>query len=246
MPKHSALSHRQQCMLREAIVTLRNRCIQHLRHGMTAKDLFEAFIREADKKPILTVMKICSVNVEHQAMPYSVSLKEIEANGVVVDVDATFELSLKGHGEFKFLFPKYLMEDAKLMQASPNFEETLRLMASIHFEWAQVYQVLSHLYEQCERVAQIQTICPAFGNLLAEVKETQEWGEKVKNMRPNHDVPRISYEARKLAPKLTRTVAKAMVIPLEDEKPEDEVQVRLLSSRTSTQKWRNQVWAMAV
>jgi hypothetical protein len=244
MPKtnYEALSHKQWYETKDAIRNLRSRALMHLRHGLTAEDLFHAFVKEEDKEPMRRIFDICDVNVSQQAMGFITTLPEIEANGVAVDVKATFSITLPATIKFKFLFPRYMLVSSALTKASPGFEAMLRQMVQISFEWAQVYQVFYYLNKVCTSPAQIQAVCPAFGMMLAEHPHTQRLGEKLKNHN-GKSFPAMPRELRQMAYNIRATIAKSLITPIDTSQPHDEVGIGISSATTAAKlPWGDGVW----
>lgn len=245
MPKKEsgpAFPHSQSWNIKNSVIELRNRALSHLRHGVTAVDIFDAFVKDKDKEPIKRVMKICDVNVQHQTLNWSTAC-QVEANGVKVDAHAEFNIALKETAKFKFLFPKY-MATGKMVRMTPRFAEMVELLTSIHFEWAQVHQVYDFMNDACTTPRQVATILPWLGTMVMEAKDPKELGLKIKNYSYTIDTPNVGEKARDFALCLDRTIAKAQITPETSEQDEDEVSITLTSMSTDAQRWDGNRWRM--
>lgn len=243
MPKKThgpALTWSQSNQFHHVFTKLRERALMHLRHGVTAQDIFDAFVKDKDKDPIKRVMKICDVNVEHQAIDFPTTC-DIEANNVKIHANVVLGIGLSTETKFKFLFPKY-MAKGQLLNMTPKLARMIELLTSIHFEWAQVYQVFNHLNEVCISPRELATLMPWLGVAAAELEECKELGERLKNYSHTIDTPALPRELRLFALSLERTIAKAQLTPADTDKEEDEVEIMLKSGDTNAKRWDGETW----
>ena len=239
-----ALTNNQWEQTKEALRYLRARFLSHLRHGITSEHLFETFVHAEDKPVLRRVNEICKYTINDQSLVYDTKLHGIKANGIEIDVTCQFNIQISKDAEFQFLMPRYLM-DGQVLQCSPEMEAYFRKMVTIYFEWAQLHHVLDALRTRCQSAAVMNTICPTFGIMLADVSGSMVWGEKLKSIKPVRELPGIPLALRELAYDMRGVMAKSQILPIEAGRPEDEVKITLLYAAAETAKpWCEEQWSL--
>ncbi len=243
-----AFSYIQWMHVDQSIKEAKTRALTHLRHGHSGRELFDSFVKDEHKDALTSVFKICDIKVEHQSFEYELMLKSIEVEGLTLDIKANFAIALHSEAEFKFLFPKYFQKKGSLAKASEGLQEMFRLVATVNFEWARVWQVLSSLQTQCSSPAQVKTVCPHLAALLQDATNdgAKDLGKRLSKMRDSSTLPALSLELRQQALHIGQTITKGLLIPETSEAPADDFLVTMTSGSTNKKHWNDKTWGVII